>query len=247
MLIRDTDPAPYGIVNENGASPIVLICDHASNQFPEDAECLGLTPHQVEGHIAWDIGAAQVAEHMAAHLDATLVLCGYSRLLIDCNRPLGDAGSIVESSDDVAVPGNQGLSAVAREARAANFFTPYHAAIDEVIAGKIRAGQVPRVLSIHSFTPLMRREGRKRPWHFCIMSEADRRLADPLIERLRWMNVGMAGDNEPYAGKDVGYSLRVHAGERSLENVGIEIRQDLIDAPAKAEKYAGQLIAALEG
>lgn len=246
MLIRDTDPEPFSIVNENGKAPVILICDHASNQFPENAECLGLTPAQIQDHVAWDIGAADVAEYMAEHLDATLVLCGYSRLLIDCNRPVDDVGSIVPTSDNVLVPGNQELTAAERQERVANFFTPYHSAIDRVIEGKIKAGITPRVMSIHSFTPLTKKERRKRPWHFCIMSEEDRRLADPLIENLRLMNVGLIGDNEPYAGKDVGYSLRIHAGEKSLENVGIEIRQDLIDDPGKAKKYAHQLITALK-
>ena len=45
-----------------------------------------------------------------SHLDAPLVLSSYSRLVIDCNRPLRNAESIAEQSGGVPVPGNRGLS-----------------------------------------------------------------------------------------------------------------------------------------
>jgi predicted N-formylglutamate amidohydrolase len=248
MLISDTDPGPYTIFNESGKAAVILICDHASNKFPKAMNSLGLNAAQVEDHIAWDIGAENVARFLARKLDAVLVICGYSRLLIDCNRPVGDPGSILEKSDHVPVPGNQNLTDAGKQLRVDNFFSPYHEAIDGVVNKKINAGDNPAVLSIHSFTPQMKSEGTTRPWHFCIMSEDDdRRLANPFISALRDMNIGVVGDNEPYAGKDVGYSLRIHAGNRRLMNVGVEIRQDLVDNDQKAQVYANHLAAALQG
>ena len=71
------------------------------------------------------------------------VLCGYSRLLIDCNRTLDDPSSIPESVDGIAIPGNCGLSPSQREARATGIFKPYHgtitAAIDSWLDGHARA------------------------------------------------------------------------------------------------------------
>jgi predicted N-formylglutamate amidohydrolase len=49
---------PYRRINESGASPIVIICDHASNRVPAPYGDLGLPAVEFQRHIAWDIGAA---------------------------------------------------------------------------------------------------------------------------------------------------------------------------------------------
>ena len=99
-------PPAFEIVNPQGASGYVLTCEHASNFMPEEYQGLGLGPADLARHIAWDIGAADTARKLAIALDAPLVLSGYSRLLIDCNRPLGAPTSIPEVSELTAIPGN---------------------------------------------------------------------------------------------------------------------------------------------
>jgi predicted N-formylglutamate amidohydrolase len=88
----------------------LLVCDHAANRVPRQLGSLGLDAAQLADHIAWDPGAAVVARRLSAHLDAPLVLSGYSRLVIDCNRPLGHPQSIAEQSAGVPIPGNLGTS-----------------------------------------------------------------------------------------------------------------------------------------
>src|SRR5579872_1806892 len=99
------DPAAYAIVNPAGAAPLLIICDHASRAVPRGLRQLGLSDAELRRHIGWDIGAAEVARRLATRLDAPLVLAGYSRLVIDCNRGLGDPSSIPDVSDGVVVPG----------------------------------------------------------------------------------------------------------------------------------------------
>ena len=70
-------PPAVTVVTEGGASPIVLICEHASNHIPAAYAGLGLTPEHLTRHIAWDIGAAALARRLSALLDAPLVLWGY--------------------------------------------------------------------------------------------------------------------------------------------------------------------------
>ena len=70
---------------------------------------LGLPPGELERHIAWDIGAADLARRLSARLDAPLFLSGASRLLIDLNRPLWGPTSIPATSEATAIPGNQDL------------------------------------------------------------------------------------------------------------------------------------------
>ena len=109
-LLAGDEPPPFEIVNAGGGAPLVLVCDHANNRMPRALHHLGLGPAPLREHIAWDIGAADVARRLARRFDAPLALTAYSRLVIDCNRALNDPTSIPAESDGIAVPGNRGLS-----------------------------------------------------------------------------------------------------------------------------------------
>ncbi len=69
-------------------------------------------------------GAAEVARRLAEHLEAPLVLSGYSRLVVDCNRPgLPDRCSGERRYDR----SRQSLSLPRVERRASRRSCPYHA------------------------------------------------------------------------------------------------------------------------
>ena len=53
------------ILNDKGASRVVLICDHASNFLPPDYGKLGLNHHYLATHIAWDIGAGALTRQLS--------------------------------------------------------------------------------------------------------------------------------------------------------------------------------------
>jgi predicted N-formylglutamate amidohydrolase len=93
------------------------------------------------GHIAWNIGIAGLARMLSDALDATLIRQNYSRLVIDCNRPLDAASSIPEISELTPIPGNTGLSDADKAARAQAIFQPYHARIEDEIERRRQAGR----------------------------------------------------------------------------------------------------------
>lgn len=243
-LIGPGDPEPYLRVNPAGKAPLLIICDHASNAMPQSMNGLGLTADELGMHIAHDIGAAAIARRLAEKMDASLVLAGYSRLLIDANRHTAEPGSIPEISAGVTIPGNQGLSAAQRRARAKNFFWPYHHAITDGIK-RLRSGcPAPAIFSVHTFTPHM--PGEDRPWHMGVLWNRDARMAAPLLDALPRLAPDLdVGDNLPYAGTEVAYSLNLNAGLAGLPHVAVEIRQDLA-GPAGCEKWADLLAAALD-
>ena len=209
-LLLPGDPPPFETVNPQGKARLVLFSDHAGRAIPQRLGNLGLTEAELDQHIGWDIGIANLARRLAAALDAPAVLGGYSRLVIDCNRRLDDPTSIAQESDRIPVPGNRGLSAAERKARQDAIFRPYHAAIEAAIAGKRAAGPEPAILSLHSFTPRM--NGFARPWHIGVLWNRDPRLPVPLMARLMQEPGLVVGDNEPYSGKDEhGYSVIAHA------------------------------------
>ncbi|HET6222397.1 MAG TPA: N-formylglutamate amidohydrolase, partial [Dongiaceae bacterium] len=123
-LLQPGDPPPFEIVNPDGAARLVLIADHAGRAIPRALGSLGLGPAELARHIAWDIGIGDVTRRLARQLGAPALLCGYSRLVIDCNRRLGDPTSIAQESDGIAVPGTRGLAAAERARRVEALFQP---------------------------------------------------------------------------------------------------------------------------
>jgi predicted N-formylglutamate amidohydrolase len=244
-LLGPEDPLSYRRINPGGAAPCLIICDHASRAIPHTLANLGLEEEALRQHIAWDIGTADVSERLAERLDAPLVASGYSRLVIDANRYPGDPTSIPAISDGVVIPGNRDVTPEEAALRAEQFFWPYHNAIEAEL-GRLRSREmVPAIISIHSFTPSF--QGFQRPWHIGILSHHDRRMATPLLQRLRARPDLSVGDNQPYSARNpAGYSMAAHAEAAGYPHALIEIRQDLIDTAGQAVHWA-DLIAGLLG
>jgi predicted N-formylglutamate amidohydrolase len=243
-LLGPEDPPAFSVYNEAGAAPVVLLCDHASNAIPAALGTLGLDDAARARHIAWDIGAAEVARHLAEILDAPALLSGYSRLVVDCNRALDDPTSMRQISDGTIVPGNRGLDDAARTMRADSCYWPYHRAVTETVERTAARGPVPAIVSVHSCTPVMK--DFERPWHIGILSNVDRRMAELTIDVLARDAALCIGDNQPYSGLDPhGYSIETHALPAGRPNVLLEIRQDLIDTRHGARHWAELVGAAL--
>lgn len=223
-LLTDGDPAPFTIERASGRSPMLLICDHASNRIPNALGDLGLQAGELQRHIAWDIGVAGVSQHLSELLDAPLVLQNYSRLVIDCNRPPGHEQSIPSRSEATEIPANIALDRGASETRAREIFAPYHAAITSLLE---RTNEPPSALvSMHSFTPNYL--GDERPWHIGILYDADRRMAASMLADFATEPDCCVGDNEPYRIDSKDYGTPVHGEARGIAHVLIELRQDLI-------------------
>jgi len=221
-----------------GAGPFVIVCDHASNFVPDELNCLGLTKDDLARHIAWDIGAAGVAEMLSERFDSPAVFCGVSRLVIDCNRHLDAADLIPKVSDGTIVPGNCNLTEEDRAARIKEYFEPYHAAIDEVLNARKEA----IFLSVHSMTECLK--GELRPWPVALSSFEDRSMVEPLLEELREFSVG---DNQPYdLDPKVDYTTPRHALLRGLGHLQVEFRQDEIASVAGQKLWAERFGEALE-
>ena len=243
-LVGEDDPPPYTLLNGEGRRPILLVCDHASRAVPRALAGLGLDDVALSRHIGWDIGAAELTRRLALRLDAPAVLAGYSRLVIDLNRPPGDPQSILAVSDGVAVPGNAGLCAAAQEERAEAFHWPYHHAVDQAFARLRRQGPEPLFFSVHTFTPSL--GGEDRQWDLGVLWNRDPRMAVPLIDILRETAGLCVGDNQPYSGKDIAYTLNLHAGVAGLAHCAIEVRQDHCESEGGLDRFANLLTAALE-
>lgn len=237
-LLGPTDPAPVEFARLEGQVRAILICDHASNTIPVALDGLGLEKGLLQDHIGWDIGAAALARRLSDRFVAPLVLSGYSRLVIDCNRQLDDPSSIAVASDGVTIPGNLEIEAAEADRRAQACFHPYHDAIERLIDRKMAEGRDPVILSIHSFTPVF--GGFERPWHIGVLWNQDGRLALPFMDALDQHDGVVVGDNQPYSAREnFGYSIEAHGEKRGLPHLLIEVRQDLLQSEAGLDHWAG--------
>ena len=231
--------AAFEIVPGAAAVGLVLIADHASNHVPTDLGDLGLPPAEFERHIAYDIGVAPLVRTLAARLGAPAVLSGFSRLVIDPNRGDDDPTLVMRLSDGAVIPGNARLDRADRDARIERFWRPYDAAVTATIDAAFAAGRPPILFSLHSFTPIWR--GVPRPWHCGVLWDADPRLPEFLLARLRGDPALVVGDNEPYDGALEGDTMYRHGTRRGLVHAILEIRQDLIGDAAGVAAWADRL------
>jgi predicted N-formylglutamate amidohydrolase len=239
-LLLETEPAAYTVEREAGSSPLFLTCDHASNRIPATLGTLGLSEAELGMHVAWDIGAAGVAQRLSERLDACLIKQAYSRLVIDCNRTPGVPQSILGLSEITTIPGNKDVTEIDASLRAREVFWPYHDRIRAELDRRAREGRVTVLVSVHSFTPVF--FGHSRRWHGGVLYQRDARLAHALLPLLRAEPGLVIGENEPYAPSDLTeYTLTTHGEQRGIPHVGIEIRQDLIGDAAGQEAWAARL------
>lgn len=227
-----------------GSGRFVFFCDHASNHIPAELHQLGLPASELARHIAWDIGAAGVTVALSEIFDAPAILCGTSRLVIDCNRNLNAAELIPEISDGTLIPGNLHLSAAARAKRIDRWFHPYHNAIELVLLEREARGVRTIAVSIHSMAASL--AGQPRPWQIAISSYLDRRIAEPVLAALRRPGDVVVGDNQPYdMNPAVDYSMPFHALRRRLPHLQVEFRQNEISDEDTQQQWALRFAQAL--
>ena len=232
------DCEPVETIAGSPAAGLVILCDHASNEIPARYADLGLTPADLARHIAWDIGAAEVARGLAARLGAPAVLARFSRLLIDANRGADDPTLVMRLSDGRIIPGNARIDDAEVARRRRLYWKPYRDAVGTTIEAMMAEGTVPAVVSIHSFTPVFK--GIPRPWQAGILWDSDARLAAPLIAGLRAEGFTV-GDNEPYDGALDGDTLDGEVTRRGLAGCLVEIRQDLVADAQQTAAWADRL------
>jgi len=237
VLLDANEPGAYELIRPTGTSPIVLVCDHASNRVPARLHRLGLNDEQLQSHIAWDPGAAALARKLSARLDATLVLSNYSRLVIDLNRTPGHVQSIPAISAGIEVPGNSDITELEALRRRRSLFDPYQQAIASVL-GRRDTDEI-RLLSIHSFTPNL--NGENRLWSIGV-------CYDQSVEWARKMLTGLStrldteedpiGDNEPYEVTDESdYTLPVQGKKHGIASLMLELRQDKISDEVMVQRW----------
>lgn len=238
-----SDGAIFETIDGRGGTPILLLCDHATNIVPRavGGGHLGISDAEMARHIAYDIGARGLTLALAERLGAPAVLSRFSRLVIDPNRGEDDPTLVMRLYDGTIIPENRRITAEEVARRIHTYHRPYHAAVTAAIDAMVASGITPVLVAVHSYTPQLRGRGL-RPWHVGILWHHDGRLARPLLARLRAEPDLCIGDNEPYSGQLEGDSMSRHGTGRGLAHALIEMRHDLIADAAGQEAWADRLV-----
>ncbi|MFM5916195.1 MAG: N-formylglutamate amidohydrolase [Novosphingobium sp.] len=213
---------------------ILVVSDHASNHVPDDID-LGIDCALLGQHIAVDIGVAEVGALMAQRPGIATFQAGVSRLVCDCNREEHAPAVIPIASDGHAIPGNA-LDHSGHAARLARFHAPYHSALTDLL----EAYPPALILSLHSFTPQLATRDEPRPWHCGVLYNQDDRAARIAIPLLEAEGL-IVGDQEPYSGQVLNYTMNRHAEVDGRPYLGIEVRQDEIATHAQHVVWAERL------
>ena len=230
------EAGPVHVLNAQARSPLILICEHASNFIPPEFDGLGLSEAARTSHAAWDPGALAVADGLSRRLNAPLIAGGVSRLVYDCNRPPDAPDAVRAKSEVFDVPGNQNLDAAAFSRRVRDFYLPFRDAIAQAMS------QVPEpvLVTIHSFTPVYL--GQPRDLDIGVLHDADSRLADAMLALAPARTGLRVRRNQPYGPQDgVTHTLKEHAIPGGRLNVMLEIRNDLIATAEQQDRMAGLL------
>ena len=207
---------------------ILTIVDHASNHVPPDID-LGIDAALLQTHIAWDIGAAALAEALGYPIHLARV----SRLVVDLNRDPDDPAVVPRASDGVAIRGNAGDT----PGRIAQYWRPYH---DE-LARRIAQERPALLLSLHSFTPqLAGKPDELRPWEVGVLYNDDDRAAHLAIPLLEAEGI-VTGDQLPYSGKLLNATMNRHGEANGVAYLGLEVRQDLIGDASGVRRWVERL------
>lgn len=239
LILADFEKPAARVYNAGGSAPIVFVCDHASRFIPSALDGLGLSPEVARSHVAWDIGAFDLAIELSAAFDAPLVASRISRLIYDCNRPPDAPDAMPTRSEVFEIPGNQELSEAVRAARIVAVYERFRDCLSDALDAQSAklSGAPVALVTVHSFTPVY--HGQPRTVELGLLHDADPALAQAMMAEAAGTVSLNTQLNAPYDASDgVTHTLRSHAIPRGLPNVMLELRNDLIAEPAGVARTA---------
>lgn len=206
---------------------LLLTCEHGGNDIPprwggrfQRAKAL------LEGHRGYDLGARDLAEHLAARFSAPLVLATVSRLLVDLNRSPRHRALFSRYTQD--------LEPDEKEQVLAEHYLPHRRRVEALIDEALRAG-APAVVhvAIHSFTPVL--DGRVREVDLGLLYDPGRSLEVRGARAWRRAASSTAPSlrlrcNRPYRGVSDGLTraLRVRFPDPDYAGFELEMNQGLL-------------------
>lgn len=223
----------------------VLSCEHATRIVPTPLCATSEDEAWLAQHWGWDIGIEDVTLYLVESMHSVGLFSRFSRLVCDPNRDHEQESWIVEEVEGYALSFNKGLTSEERLRRKQMYHDPYHQALQELVQTRRQQAGDFTLMAMHSFTPVYK--GQTRELEIGVLfdevyADEARHLADAIADE------GFRVEcNEPYSGmQGMIYAAHRHGTEQNVRYMELEIRQDLIDTPSKAQALAARLQKALQ-
>lgn len=227
----------------DGASPLVISCEHASNRIPAPLRTGPGDAPWLQTHWAWDIGARSFSLELARQVNGSALLARFSRLVCDANRAPEDRDLIRAVVEGHPLAFNRRLPPAEVERRLSTYHHPYHQELDRLVAQTTaRQGQAV-LLSVHSFTPVWGLD--LRAVELGVLFDDHEEEARALARGFRRLGFD-AALNEPYSGRaGLIYAAARHGRAHGVLHLELEINQAMIPTAGRARRLARRLAPAI--
>lgn len=236
-------------------SPVILTGPHngwmVPDEFTLNGKPLGLEKYWFDPqslnrrHEACDWGIQPLFNAIARKNNSIALLGGtISRLVVDLNRTENYLIYNSSSEDQFGIPGNSNLSAAQIYKRRAQYYDPYHKALDELLVSTREKFGTAIWIDMHSFSPLWL--GAPRLVGIGTLKIAQTAHTEKIENQLH-KNFGEAFvPDEPYSmllpeNQIISGSLAA-AKRNNIEYFGLEIRNDLLQTPNQIENMGDKLL-----
>lgn len=221
---------------------LVLSCEHASNEIPEEYKYLfqGVGDN-LNSHRGYDPGALDLFEELRELADFFSTY-SISRLLVEVNRSIGHPDLFSEFT--------KGLPSAEKNKIITDLYNQYRNEIEDQIKKQIESGEKVLHLPIHSFTPVLNGEirnadigllydpSRKDEKLFCKEFKSNLSLNDPRL-KIRF--------NYPYLGKADGFTTYLRRKfPKQYSGVELEINQKFVMDNRMDDKLKNAVFKALQ-
>ena len=214
---------------------LLITCEHGGNRVPAAYRALfsegAGAARALASHRGWDPGALPLARELARRLDAPLLACTTTRLVVDTNRSVGRPGLFSEWT--------RGLPAEERDAIVARWWQPHRSRVEELVRSRVRGRARVLHLAVHSFTP--RWKGRTRAIDVGLLYDparaGERTFVTGWLEALRERRGDLRlARNRPYRGNADGLTtwLRTRFGDPRYLGIELEVSQRFPLGPGTA-------------
>ena len=231
----------YGWV---GRGPLVVSCEHASARVPPPLVSSESDDGWLKTHWGIDIGARTLAMEITRLTGSSSILARFSRLVCDANREVGAPDQILQTVEDGnRISFNDKITSHERQRRIDAYYTPYHAALNELLTARLHNPVPALFVSIHSFTPVWNHAVRDMDFGVLFRSHATE--AEQLEANLKKRGFFTAL-NRPYSAFDHMMFTAMHHGEHhDVVHLELECNQALLCTEERARAIAPQVAAAL--
>jgi predicted N-formylglutamate amidohydrolase len=255
---------------QEGQGALALISVHEGRHIPRelhdpDGRPLGIgDPADIDRHIAYDLGAAELTTFLAQSRKAHVFRVTHSRLVADLNRFEDELECVSPRADGTEIPLNAALTADQRAARLAKYYFPALNGLNTFIANTSRGlGFEPFVVSVHSFARTQNEDPEPKAEDICVFGYPEFGRSPNLenfVEQLRVENPHLVvGNNSPFSARTPTLKTakddprmacpvtfhNVVARGNVLNHFSLEICQDLLRTEDAQREMADRVSSAL--